>query len=140
MIKVKDFWNYLCNGLDYRFFIGLPSLQLKPLYDKMKPDFLHYIPAANENIALWVANGVRVSGVKSVVVVPANKLKYMDFSFNYDNKLPLLIITDDYVKLDKKIIVGNIEEDLIKSVGVIIEKSEKTNGVGVVCIGGGCLK
>ena len=140
MVKAKDFWHYLCNELEYRFFAGLPALRLKPLYNKMNSKFMHYIPAANEQIALWLANGAKLGGVKSGVIMPSKKLNYIDFDFNHEFKLPILILTDDKIKLTNKINSAELKEDFDESVGNLVKKIEKNNKLGVLFIGEGVLK
>ncbi len=95
MVKVKDFWNYLCNSLGYRFFAGIPCLEFKALYDTMTSDMMHYIPAVNINIALGIASGVNVSGIKSGIIFHIRELydllnNYHNFNKKYE--IPVLFI------------------------------------------------
>jgi sulfopyruvate decarboxylase TPP-binding subunit len=94
MVKAKDFWNYLCEELDYRFFAGVACPGLSPLYKKMDSKFMHYIPAVNEKIGLGLVSGAYMAGYKGALL--------MDMAFAYDitsfirfnvnNRIPLLII------------------------------------------------
>jgi hypothetical protein len=98
MVKAKDLWKELCKVLDYRFFSGVPSLELKSLYDSMSSELMHYIPAANEHIALSMAIGTILSGFNSGVILPKNRLSILNFDFILENELPILIITSDDIK------------------------------------------
>ena len=91
MVKAEDFWNYLCNGLEYRFFSGIPCKGLNFLYDKMNVEFMHYVPAINERIAVNLVNGAYLTGVKGAILLPAEKI--FTFDFNNKNDLPLFVIT-----------------------------------------------
>ena len=94
MVKVKEFWNYLCKELDYRFFSGVACPGLSPLYKKMDSKMMHYVPAVNERIGLGIVSGAYMSGYKGGLL--------MDMSFAYDltsfltfnvkNRIPLLVI------------------------------------------------
>lgn len=98
MVEAKEFWNYLCEELDYRFFAGVACEGLKPLYDKMSSEFMHYIPAVNEKVALGMVNGARLAGVKGAVLMSADHLLDVINSvllFNKEYKIPALIICYD---------------------------------------------
>ena len=95
MVKAKDFWNYLCNTLEYRFFAGVPCLEFKKLYDTMTSEIMHYIPAVNINTALGMASGVNVSGIKSGIIFHIRELCYLLNDYNNFNKIyeiPVLFI------------------------------------------------
>jgi sulfopyruvate decarboxylase TPP-binding subunit len=94
MVKAKEFWNYLCEELDYRFFAGVACPGLAPLYKRMSSNFMHYVPAANERIALGLASGAHVAGLKTGILIDmrfAYDLTSL-FKFNIDYKIPLLVI------------------------------------------------
>lgn len=94
-MKAKDFWKFLCDEMDYRFFTGVPCLELKTIYDKMSSKLMYYVPATKENVALGLASGVSLSGVKSAVLIDINRVyNLMDWltSFNLEYNVPLLII------------------------------------------------
>lgn len=94
MVKAKEFWNYLCGELNYRFFAGVVCPGLSPLYKKMDSKLMHYIPAVNEKIGLGLVSGAYMAGYKGALL--------MDMAFAYDitsfirfnvnNRIPLLII------------------------------------------------
>lgn len=105
MIKTKNFWNYLCNDLNYRFFAGKPCSGFKPLYKTMNPKIMHYIPAANSAIAVGLVSGASLSGHKGVVLLDAydlyDILSIMD-KFNIKYQIPfLLLIYNNGVKIKK---------------------------------------
>ena len=100
MIKAKDFWLFLCEKLNYRFFSGVPCLGLKPLYDKMSSKFLHYVPAVNEHAAFGISVGAVISEAKAGVIVDALYLNTFEDWIQYCNKnrIHLVILTNDDVK------------------------------------------
>ncbi len=94
MVKAKEFWNYLCEELDYRFFSGVACSGLSPLYKKMDSKLMHYIPAVNERIGLGLASGAYMAGYKSGLLMDM-KFAYDITSFigfNVAHRVPLLII------------------------------------------------
>lgn len=94
MVKAKDFWNYLCEELDYRFFAGVACPGLAPLYKKMDAKIMHYIPAANERIALGLVSGAHTAGFKSGLLLDMRYAYDLSslFEFNIDYGIPFLII------------------------------------------------
>jgi hypothetical protein len=144
MIKAKDFWNYLCEELDYRFFAGVACPGLSPLYKKMNSKLMHYIPAVNEKIGLGLVSGAYMAGYKGGLL--------MDMSFAYDltsfikfninNRIPLLVIgygdKDSLLTYDfpSEFINSQTFEKKIKKVAAASE-SEKIPGL--VVIGKGVL-
>lgn len=109
MVKAKDFWEYLCNTLEYRFFAGVPCLEFKKLYNAMTSEIMHYIPAVNINTALGMASGVDVSGTKSGIIFHIRELYYLlnDYKkFNKIYEIPVLFIVycDEE---DLKLLVSN---------------------------------
>jgi len=146
MIKAKDFWNYLCNELDYRFFAGIPCKGFKPLYDKMSPEFMHYIPAVNEQVALGMASGANLAGIKSGILIDFDNIYILYnwlFNFNMKYDVPFLIIA--YKESDKKMqLSGLLKAELydnkfkskLKSLTTKLEKSELP---GLLIIGKGVI-
>lgn len=97
MIKVKDFFNYLCEKLNYRFFSGVATEGLKILYDNMDPEKMHYIPAVDESVALGLVSGAYINGHKGAVIL--NYMNFLDLmlqyeKFNTKNNIHTLFIID----------------------------------------------
>ncbi len=146
MIKAKDFWNYLCNELDYRFFAGIPCKGFKPLYDKMNPEFMHYIPAVNEQVALGMASGANLAGIKSGILIDFDNIYVIYnwlFNFNMIYDVPFLIIackeSDKKTQLSgllKAELYDNKFESKLKSLTTKLEKSELP---GLLIIGKGVI-
>ena len=94
-MKTKNFWNYLCNDLNYRFFAGKPCIEFKQLYKTMTPEMMHYIPAVNAVNAVGLVSGASLSGHKGAVLLDAYDL-YDTLStinkFNIEYKIPFLLI------------------------------------------------
>lgn len=123
MIKIKNFWNYLCKDLDYRFFSGKPCLGFKSLYKTMNPEIMHYIPAANSTTAVGLVSGASLSGHKGVVLLDDyglyDILSIID-KFNIKYKIPfLLLIYNNGIKIKKTLnlptvnISKNYKEELL---------------------------
>jgi hypothetical protein len=74
MVKAKEFMDYLCNKLEFRFFSGVPCSELQLLYNEMNSNSMHYIPAVTETIAIGIASGVWVSNIRSCVMMDSKKI------------------------------------------------------------------
>ena len=156
MVKAKDFWSYLCEELDYRFFAGVVCEGLKPLYDTMDSRFMHYIPAVNEKVALGLVNGARIAGVKGAVLMSANYLLDVSnslISFNKQYEVPALIICydEEYYWSKHNSIVSlllahfkvmkiddNIEEPdytFEDNINIVVKGAEEENRPGILFIG-----
>lgn len=100
MVKAKKFWNYLCEVLDYRVFVGVPCLGLNPLYKVMDKSIMYYMPAANERIALGISCGVVMSGTKSGVLLSETSLIGIGNEIELINNfnIPILLIVYSEVK------------------------------------------
>ena len=143
MVKAKDFWNYLCKELDYRFFAGVACPGLAPLYKKMNSKIMHYVPAANERIALGLVSGAYTAGFKGGVLID---MKYAyDLTslshFNIDYRIPLLVIgyngteNDAHLAFDFPsafIIGGDFKNDLER----VITQTEKEKVPGLIVFEG----
>jgi hypothetical protein len=104
MVKAKEFWDYLCNTLGYRFFSGIPCLEFKELYSTMSSSIMHYIPAADISVALGIASGVSISGMKSCVLLHKNELYdvlniFHNFNSKYEIPVLLIVYCDDDLKI-----------------------------------------
>jgi sulfopyruvate decarboxylase TPP-binding subunit len=140
MIEAKEFWNYLCKELDYRFFAGVVCGGLKPLYDNMSSEFMHYVPAVNERVALGMVNGARLAGVKGAILMSADHLLdviNLVLLFNKEYKTPVLIICYDekHYWAKQTSIMSLLVDFRIMRIGDNIE--EKKNESGILFIGKG---
>lgn len=129
MVKAKDFWKYLCNELDYRFFAGVPCKGLNFLYSTMSPDFMHYVPAVTEQIAVSFVNGATLAGVNSAVLMSVDAANKLDLDFNKENTLPLLIIASG---INKPKVIYSLE--LTEDLEGCLNKMVKRNKPGVLFI------
>ncbi len=150
MVKAKDFWNYLCDDLNYRFFSGIPCKGLKPLYDKMDADKMFYIPATKESIALGMVCGSYFSGVKGGILLDINRIMSMTeplLKYVIKVNIPLLIFlygTRDemfekflYISnLPVKSLTENYEGDLNEISSMSVDKGLP----GIIIIGEGVLR
>ena len=103
MVEAKEFINYLCNELEFRFFSGVPCSKLQPLYNEMNMDIMHYIPAVTETIAVGIASGVWISNTKSCVLMDSQKIdsvKSVLTEINFKLKIPILFILGGTFKVD----------------------------------------
>jgi sulfopyruvate decarboxylase TPP-binding subunit len=118
----KAFFKELCEDYDYRFFTGIPFKDFKNFYANMNPDLMHYIPAANELIALRLAAGSWLSGIKSAVVLEPSKVDKLDFSFNIKLNIPILVLTSDNGTPIQKGLYNNTD---LSKVVAYIERNSK---------------
>lgn len=149
-MTAKEFWEYLCVGLDYRFFAGVPCKGLKPLYDKMDAKIMHYIPSIKENVALGLVNGSFMAGNKAAILIDINRLyNLFDWlkSFNIDYNVPVLIIAYRE-KIDSKITKALINygipfrtgKNLKRDLKYITNRIKKDRIPGIVIIDEGVLE
>lgn len=149
-MTAKEFWEYLCEDLNYRFFAGVPCRELKPLYDSMSPKFMHYIPAVKENVALGLVSGSFLTGNKAAVFMDFNRLhNVLDWikSFNIPYNIPALIVAYDPDNNDemRKIlnaykIPNRVVKNLKKDIKYITNKIEGEKIPGVLILRKGALK
>lgn len=143
MVKAKDFFKVLCEELNYRFFSGVVCGGLSKLFNAMDSSFMHYVPAADENIALGLVSGTAMSGLGSVLVIDM-KLKefvYPNFNFLIQNKLPVIIIA--YSENKKEIFKYDIPIVYFKDLDdlkVLSNKIDKKSTPGLLIIGRDILK
>jgi sulfopyruvate decarboxylase TPP-binding subunit len=114
MVKATDFWECLCNKLNYRFFSGIPCIGLDSLYNKMSSEFMHYIPAVSIQIAVGLTNGAFLAGVKSAVLLETSHICKLDLDFNLKSSIPLLLIASGKEKpsLRKEIYILDLTDNL----------------------------
>ena len=149
MVKAKEFWSYLCDVLNYRFFAGVPCKELTPLYNKMKSDFMHYVPCSNETIALGLASGVWMSGIKGGVLLHVSEIYtilkyYNDFNNVYNVPGLMLVGYNDDDQLKKmsfcKIAYRVVTDDYEKQLKFITHKIETKQIPCALMIKEGVLK
>lgn len=147
MEKAKTFWEFLCNEMDYRGFSGVPCGGLKSLYAKMDSEFLHFIPATNENIALGIVAGMSISGIKSGILMRAsnfcNIVNYLNL-LNDKYKIPVLLILfeDEVIQFKRFIKVPSIylNHNYNKKLKKFLEKMEKESVPGILVIREGIIE
>jgi len=107
MVKAKDFLSYLCEKRDYRYFAGVVCPGLLPLYDNMSSEFMHYIPVVNERVAIGMAIGASVAGLKSSVLFGDygvfDIIKFKTIFYNIYRKSFLSIIHTDNIQIGKEL-------------------------------------
>jgi sulfopyruvate decarboxylase TPP-binding subunit len=140
MVKVKDLFCILCDDLGYRFFSGVAFKNLESLFKFMSPEFLHYVPAVNESVALGIVAGASLAGSKSCLVIDLN-LKwniYSNIDFAIENKIPFMIIgygnKTDNIKGIPKVYLNNTD-----SVSKLEAKIVKESIPGLLIIGEDCI-
>jgi len=91
---------FLCDVCEYRFFIGQPLEGHSKLFVNMGPEYMHYIPAVNFDVALNVAAGVVYSRLKTVVFARREdllrSLAAID-NFNFVRNISIMFITNESV-------------------------------------------
>jgi len=103
MVEAKEFINYLCNELEFRFFSGVPCVELQLLYNEMNSNMMHYIPAVTETIAVGISSGVWIANTKSCVLMNSQKIdsvKSILVDVNFKLKIPILFILGGTFKAD----------------------------------------
>jgi hypothetical protein len=142
MVKAIDFWEYLCNKLNYRFFSGIPCIGLDPLYNKMSSEFMHYIPAVSIQIAMGLTNGAFLSGTKSAILTNTSHICRLDLDFNLKNSIPSLLITSSKEKpvLRKEIYSLDLTDNLEICLDKISKHLETKLKPGVLFIKEGMLQ
>ena len=67
MVKVNEFWEVVCDKLEYKFFSGVACAGFDSLYKKMDPAKMHYVPAVDERTAIGIVTGTSFAGIKSAL-------------------------------------------------------------------------
>ena len=123
MVKSKEFWECLCNKLDYRLFAGVPCLGLNPLYRVMDKNIMHYMPVSNERIAFGTVSGGWLVGVKGGVLLHGNSLiglgSEIQIIKNFNIPILLIVYSDSKISYPfwHKELSNNFEKDLDKIAG-----------------------
>jgi hypothetical protein len=138
MVKSKEFWEYLCNKLDYRLFAGVPCLGLNSLYKVMNKDLMHYMPSANERIALGIVSGGFLVGFKGGVLLSASSLSWLrnEFQIIKDFNIPTLLIVYE----DTKVIYPFWHKELSDSFKKDLDKMDNRSKPSILLIKVGVLE
>ena len=127
-IKISDFWEVMCKKLGYNLYLGSPTLELKLLFDTMSPENLHYIPTISEAVAVNMASGAYMSGVKSVVLISTKQLELLDYNINKFNiiyNIPFLFVTgNDFNPLNIKQFVLNKKLSILHDIDDYMYKTD----------------
>lgn len=141
MVKAKDFLEFLCSELDYRFFSGVACAGFTPIYKNMSAEIMHYVPASNERIALAMAAGAHIAGFKGVVLTDSKLCLDLSRLVSDDllGDIPILILT--YVdgtapKLNCPTMTFK-SKSWQKDLGTFVKKLDKVGKPGLVLIGEG---
>ena len=107
MVTKDDFWNFMCDTLEYRFFSGVACKGFDILYKRMPVSKMHYIPAVNERTAIYLCKGTALAGVKSAVFISSSGLftvaeVYDGFIDEFDTSIFIFAFMD--VKVDTKLL------------------------------------
>jgi len=145
MVKAKEFWNYLCEELDYRFFAGVACPGLSPLYKKMNSKFMHYIPAVNEKIGLGLVLGAQMAGYRGALLMDMTFVNDINnfIKFSIDNGIPLLII--GYSEVEDLELIYDLPLTFImgdsfkKDIHHVVSRSESEKTPGLIIIEKGVL-
>ena len=144
MVKANDLWSLFCDELGYKFVTGVAHIGFDPLYKKMSPKKMHYIPAVNSRTAFGMAYGVAINGIKSMVLIDGRDLRlfvidYMDwFNLLHDPILILAYVPDSSKpKLAKGILTISFDENYKSALKAFDAKITKKCSPGVVWFDGG---
>lgn len=141
MVKAKEFMDYLCNKLEFRFFSGVPCPELQLLYNEMNSNAMHYIPAVTETIAVGIASGVWISNIRSCVIMDSEKIdsiKPILNDINIKMKIPILFILGGNLKSDYFNIVS-LHKGYKKQLDDIINYMNTEKLPSGILVKGGCL-
>ena len=138
MVKAKEFWEYLCEKLDYRLFTGVPCLGFDPLYKTMNKDMLHYMPAANERIALGIVGGGFLAGFKGGALISASSLIGLknEIQMIKDFNIPMLLIVYSDIKITCPFWHKELSDDFKKDLDKIVSR----NNPSILLVKAGVLK
>ncbi len=148
MVKAKEFLEFICNDLEYRFFTGTPCLEFKSIYNNMDSRIMHYIPAVDENSAANIVSGSSITGIKSMIMMPANKIFNIIGLLNFfilKYNIPFLILSHgskDQISLFNKVGIYSkfIDTDYRKYLRFVSNKSIRTGKPCGIVINGKELK
>jgi len=137
MVKAKDFFNVLCEELNYRFFSGVACKGLAPLYKVMDDSFMSYTPAVNEITALGLCAGASIAGLGSGVFFDMRFKEdmYSNFPFLLTNKLPIMLIGYSEKKEDFKYDIPVVYFKDMVDLNKLSKKIDKQSTPGLLIIG-----
>ena len=121
MVEAKEFIDYLCNELKFRFFSGVPCTELQLFYDEMSSDFLHYVPAVTETVAVGIASGMWLSDFGSCVLMDSKKI---------DSVRPILDVINFKLRIPVLFLLGgNFKSDWLHTVSLNKNYKKQINDV-----------
>ena len=97
---MKDFWKVLNERLGFTFVTGAPSAGFVKYINMMDPSLLHFVPAVSNDVAISLASGAFISGIKSCVLIEASNFNLVAEKLErmYETtKAPLVILTNGKV-------------------------------------------
>ena len=125
MTQATSIWRSLKEN-SFRFFSGVPCSLLKELikYAQNDPD-IKYVSAVRENVALGLASGAHLSGVKSCILLQnsgVGNIVNALTSFNLIYKIPVLMIISmrgyNYNDAPEHTIMGEKTTKLLEDLGI----------------------
>jgi hypothetical protein len=140
MVKAKDLLNFLCEDLDYRFFVGTSVEGSVILHKAMAPDFMHYVPAVHAASAFGMAVGASLFGANAVIIATVEEINSLDWKAIEEAAIPVLAIT--FSENTKAVSTVPIKGTLssMKAVKSLTSRINKQSKPGVLCIKEGQLK
>lgn len=124
MVKAEEFWSYLCEELNYKLFVGVPCLGLRPLYKTINKANMKYIQASNERIALGIVSGVLLSGNKAGVLLHESSLLGLlnEIKMVKNFNIPMLLIVYSDSKMSYPFWHKELSDDFNKDLKTISKR------------------
>jgi hypothetical protein len=150
MVKVNEFWEIVCEKLGYKFFSGVACVGFDPLYKKMDPAKMHYIPAVDERTAVGIVTGAAFAGIKSSVFMSADKLSELFTTVSFVEELKTSVLVFAYgLPRHKKLLaqlgvlytsLGAKCDNIEVKLSTFDKKLGKNEALGIVLMEEGFLK
>ena len=137
-MKAEDFWKYICEDLNYRFFAGVACPGFNSLYKKMNPTIMHYIPAVDEKAALGIVMGAAVIGIKSAVLLDAYYINDLLNTISRLDKYNIACLILLYKS--EKISTAHLSIKSDKDIEKILKKASSSNSISIVSIDEGVIE
>jgi hypothetical protein len=102
-------WKRLCEEFDYRFFTGMPFEGADEIYSGMESGIMHYVPAANEHIAVNLALGAWEAGFNSGSILAPKIIESLDMLFYTKLGLPILFISSGEYESKKFYVTSDMD-------------------------------